>query len=53
MYKGKDLCHESIRENRELGIAHVPEDRNLNGCAPQMSVRDNLIAAGLEAFFET
>lgn len=50
MYKGKDLCRESIRENRELGIAHVPEDRNLNGCAPQMSVRDNLIAAGLERF---
>ena len=31
-----------------MGIAHVPEDRNLNGSAPEMSVRDNLIAASLD-----
>lgn len=47
MYQDQDLCRLSIGDNRELGIAHVPEDRNLNGSAPAMSVRDNLIAAGL------
>lgn len=48
LYKDQDLCKKSIRDNRKLGIAHVPEDRNLNGSAPEMSVRDNLIAAGLD-----
>lgn len=47
LYKEKDLCKLSISDNRQLGIAHVPEDRNLNGSAQNMSVRDNLIAAGL------
>ena len=47
-YKGKDLTKLSITDNRKLGIAHVPEDRNLNGCAPEMSVRDNLIATSLK-----
>lgn len=49
-YKGKDLCKTSIHENRKLGISHIPEDRNLNGCAPLMSVRDNLIAVDMERF---
>ena len=47
-YKGKKLTNLSISENRKLGIAHVPEDRNLDGCAPEMSVRDNLIATSLK-----
>lgn len=47
-YKGKKLTNLSITENRKLGIAHVPEDRNLDGCAPEMSVRDNLIATSLK-----
>ena len=47
-YRGEDLCRKTIRENRRMGIAHVPEDRNLNGSAPEMSVRDNLIAASLD-----
>lgn len=48
IYKDEDLCKKTIHENRQMGIAHVPEDRNLNGSAPGMSVRDNLIATGLE-----
>lgn len=47
LYRDQDLCKKTIRENRAAGIAHVPEDRNLNGSAPEMSVRDNLIATGL------
>lgn len=48
LYKDQDLCKKSITDNRKAGIAHVPEDRNLNGSAPEMSVRDNLIAASLD-----
>lgn len=47
LYRDQDLCRLSIAQNRKAGIAHVPEDRNLDGSAPQMSVRDNLIAASL------
>ena len=47
-YLGKELTGMSITENRKAGIAHVPEDRNLNGCAPEMSVRDNLIATSMD-----
>ena len=50
LYQGRDLCRTSISEDRDLGIAHVPEDRNLDGCAPLMSVRDNLIAVGMKRF---
>lgn len=47
LYGEQDLCRLSITQNRQSGIAHVPEDRNLDGSAPEMSVRDNLIAASL------
>lgn len=47
-YRGLELTSMSITENRKAGIAHVPEDRNLNGCAPEMSVRDNLIATSMD-----
>ena len=47
-YRGQELTKLSIADSRKLGIAHVPEDRNLNGCAPEMSVRDNLIATSLK-----
>ncbi|MCI7795435.1 MAG: ABC transporter ATP-binding protein [Lachnospiraceae bacterium] len=50
LYRGKELTGMSITDNRKAGIAHVPEDRNLNGCAPEMSVRDNLIAASMDKF---
>ncbi len=47
-YLGKEMTGLSIAENRASGIAHIPEDRNLNGCAPEMSVRDNLIATCMD-----
>ena len=47
-YKGVELIGKSVTENRKAGIAHVPEDRNHNGCAPEMSVRDNLIATCMD-----
>ncbi|MBQ6857481.1 MAG: ATP-binding cassette domain-containing protein, partial [Lachnospiraceae bacterium] len=47
-YKGQEMIGKSVTDNRKAGIAHVPEDRNLNGCAPEMSVRDNLIATSMD-----
>ncbi|MDD3367657.1 MAG: ABC transporter ATP-binding protein [Lachnospiraceae bacterium] len=49
-FKGKDLTKLTIGKIRDTGIAHVPEDRNLDGSAPQMSVRDNISAASLKKF---
>ena len=48
LYRGKELIGMSITDIRDSGIAHVPEDRNLNGCAPEMSLRDNLIATSMD-----
>lgn len=34
----------SIRQVRDLGLAYIHEDRMKFGCAPQMSIKDNIIA---------
>ena len=48
VYEGTDITRVPGYKLVGMGIAHVPEDRNLNGCAPEMSVRDNLIATSLK-----
>lgn len=49
-YRGRDLTGRNVRLIRSCGIAHIPEDRSFNGSAPNMSVRDNLIATCLGTF---
>ena len=34
----------SVRKIRDLGISNISEDRMTYGCAPELSVRDNIIA---------
>ena len=47
-YKGditifnKDVKKHSIRELRDFGMAHIPEDRMTFGCAKNMNILDNL-----------
>jgi simple sugar transport system ATP-binding protein len=41
---GRDIKGKSIREIREIGLAHIPEDRMALGCAANLSIRDNIIA---------
>ena len=41
---GVSLKGKSVRQIRELGISNISEDRMTYGCAPLMSVRDNIIA---------
>lgn len=49
-YRNQDLTKVSIRSIRDGGISHISEDRSYNGSAPEMSVRNNLIAANLKRF---
>lgn len=41
--QGVDLSGMSVRERREAGVAHVPEDRHGVGSAGRASTRDNLL----------
>ncbi len=50
VYNSQELNQRSIRAIRDAGISHIPEDRAYNGSAPNMSVRDNLIATCLKRF---
>ncbi|MFL0248928.1 ABC transporter ATP-binding protein [Clostridium neuense] len=42
--KNKDIKAMSIKEIRDIGVAHVPEDRMSTGIAPNLSVEENLIS---------
>lgn len=41
---GTEIKGKSIRRIRELGVAYISEDRMKYGCAPDLSVRDNIVA---------
>lgn len=41
--KGKDVTANSVRQRREDGMSHIPEDRLKMGGAKNCSIRDNLI----------
>ncbi len=42
--KGQDIKHMSIREIRELGTAHIPEDRMTYGISEEAAIEDNIIS---------
>ena len=41
---GRDIRSMSIRQLRDEGMVHVPEDRMAMGAAKDMSIRENLMA---------
>ncbi|MDO4492478.1 MAG: ABC transporter ATP-binding protein [Clostridia bacterium] len=41
---GKEVREMDIRTLRKNGMVHIPEDRNVYGCALNMSIRDNMVA---------
>jgi simple sugar transport system ATP-binding protein len=41
--KGRDITKASVRERNELGIAHIPEDRQKRGLVLSYSVEENMI----------
>lgn len=50
LFKGRNISNMPVKDVRSAGMAHIPEDRAYNGSAPEMSVRDNLIAIYLRKF---
>lgn len=47
---GKDITRESVTSIRKTGMSHVPEDRMIDGCAPEMSVQENLTVSNIDSF---
>ena len=41
---GKDITNHSIREIRDAGISHIPEDRMAEGTAKKLSIANNILA---------
>ena len=46
----QDITHESVSQIRKIGMSHVPEDRMEDGCAPDMSVQENLTVSNIDTF---
>ena len=44
-FKGKDITKTNVRERRELGVAHIPEDRMVVGLNLQTTLDENLIVS--------
>jgi len=44
LVNGRNIKQLSIKEIRDLGCSHIPEDRMSYGCAPALSVRMNLLS---------
>jgi general nucleoside transport system ATP-binding protein len=42
-FEGRDITHENARMRRELGIAHIPEDRHRRGLLLEFSLAENSI----------
>ncbi|MDO5690354.1 MAG: ABC transporter ATP-binding protein [Tissierellia bacterium] len=40
---GQDISNKKVREIREIGLSHIPEDRNKRGLNRRMSIQENLI----------
>ena len=49
-FKDKDITNASIAERRKSGIAHVAEDRMTTGCAPELTVQENVISVTVDDF---
>ena len=43
LIKGNDITHSSVRERRNIGVAHIPEDRMKVGLNLQTTLDENLI----------
>lgn len=43
-FKGEEIANHSIRSIRSRGMAHIPEDRMIEGSAKHMSITNNMLA---------
>lgn len=46
---GQSIKGKSIAEIRNLGVAHISEDRMTYGCAPNLSVFDNIVSIYMDS----
>ncbi len=44
LLKNTNICRKSIREIRKMNVAHIPEDRMVDGCAKNLSITQNILA---------
>jgi general nucleoside transport system ATP-binding protein len=44
-FKGKEITHTNVRQRRDLGVAHIPEDRMIVGLNLQTNLDENLIVS--------
>jgi general nucleoside transport system ATP-binding protein len=44
-FKDKDISHTSVRQRRDLGMAHIPEDRMSVGLNLQTNLDENLVVS--------
>jgi simple sugar transport system ATP-binding protein len=49
---GKDVTFDDVRERREAGLSHIPEDRHRRGLILDYSISDNLLL-GLQGDFSS
>ncbi len=45
---GKNISNLSPKKIRELGLAHIPEDRNTRGLARMLSIEENLVSVSYD-----
>lgn len=45
---GESILGKSVKGIRESGLAYIPEDRMISGCAVHLSIKDNLMSAKLD-----
>ena len=45
LFKGKDITHTNVHQRRDLGVAHIPEDRMHVGLNLQTNLDENLIVS--------
>lgn len=48
-FKGINITGKSVGEIRNLGIAHIPEDRMLTGISPKLSIEENLVSNQIDS----
>lgn len=44
MLNGNDISGKNVHQIRQMGLAYIPEDRMIYGCAADMSIKDNIIS---------
>ena len=43
-FKGKDIKNKTVKTIRDIGVSHIPEDRNKRGLNRDMNIEENLVA---------